>query len=74
MLMPQAPSPPPHAVPAGPRVGEERIHLSPMDPAGGTGARWDVAAPGRYAYQMDVPPDGAQWMRFIDGTYGRGEE
>jgi hypothetical protein len=50
------------------------LTLTSRGPLGHVRARWDVAEPGRYAYQMDVSPDGAQCMRFIDGTYRRVEE
>jgi hypothetical protein len=34
-------------------------------------ANWDFGTPGRYAYRMEISPDGTNWMPFMAGTYVR---
>ena len=39
---------------------------------GGTGhsrTAFDTSKPGRYAFSMDISPDGQQWMPSMEGTY-----
>jgi hypothetical protein len=34
-------------------------------------ASWDLSEAGRYAYHMEVSPDGRTWTPFMEGTYTR---
>ena len=45
----------------GVREGEESVHPSPFEEAGGA----------RYTHRMEVSPDGNGWFPFLEGRYRR---
>lgn len=51
----------------------DRLLLSCRLPEGWSRAAFDLAqaAHGRYAFLMEVSPDGKQWFPFMDGDYAR---
>ena len=47
------------------------LSLESVDPNMKSRAVFDFGRPNSYSFRMDVSPDGAQWMTFMEGRYAR---
>jgi len=52
----------------------DMLSLESVDPNMKSRAVFDFGLPDSYTFRMDVSPDGAQWMTFMEGRYARQAE